>query len=55
MWMLQSYLEEEQNNHRKQSEGGAWVGEEAGMGMGDAGSGMGRDRREVQRTRRMNM
>jgi hypothetical protein len=25
--MLQSQLEEEQNNHRRQREGGTWVGE----------------------------
>jgi hypothetical protein len=42
--MLQSYLEVGgQNNH------GRWR-----EGKGGAGSGMGRDRREVQRVRKMN-
>jgi hypothetical protein len=40
------------NNHWRQREEGSWVG--GGREKGRAGSGMGRDKREVQRARRIN-
>jgi hypothetical protein len=49
--MLQSYVEGEQNNHGRQREGGILVGKRKERGTG---AGMGGDRREAQRARRMN-
>jgi hypothetical protein len=45
--MLQSHLEREQNNHRRQREGGTWVGEGSGKGKGNRiryGHGQGQER-----------
>ena len=52
MWIPETHLEREQNSPgRQREEGNGVVG---GRGNGGAKSGMGRDRRETQRARRMN-
>jgi hypothetical protein len=51
MWIPETHLEGEQNNHGRQREGGNWMGEGK---RGGAGLCMCRDRKDAQRAKRMN-
>jgi hypothetical protein len=55
VWIPKIHLEGEQNNHGRQKEGGNWVEEERGRRKRRTGSGMGRDRKDAQRVRRINL
>ena len=54
VWIPETHIEGEQNNHQWQREGENLVGERRLKRKGEAGSGMGRDRRDGQRARGIN-